>query len=316
MAVMTQTPIMDFCYKFDLKNRPLFVDYHLSANGYPYEHWNNLLMKEIDFRFKHKLNFVYSVEGSQGMGKSYFSLAVNKAIAKVYGVPFTVDEVVFEIEDLNEKLSKCGERETFLLDEQRQSNFGAMSQLIKKNLSDYEDELRLMQVNLGYCSPDARDHSHFFVFKVTGYITRDEKDLTGKPLFFDAMLYTKRFEDDEFVERGLLHLPMVEPEFADAYEQKKREHLKQLQERKYRLPKEIIKDADFIYEKYINRLIIPTKTSFKIASKDRIELIIFKEIGMGKYTNYAVKLLITALKEKLNEFIFSLESEEKESFLG
>lgn len=297
-----QSPIAQICMNFDVQHLDQFTDFYYGTaiNSRP-EFWNEMLLKEFEWRFKHKLNIVFSIEGEQGSGKSKIGLYLCCLISKIFQKDFSINNVCFTIEDLNEKISKSVEKETFLLDEQRITKVGIMSLMVQQNLIDYEEQLRISQNNLGYCSPELREHSHFFVFKTYPHIERDEE---GYPKFFTALFSTKRHYDNQLMPRGLMTFPMINKEFNEQYEKKKLEHINNLKNRHYTTFTSLEMDVNDITKKYGKTLIKFLATGKKIPiEKKSLMILIYKELGTGKYTVQGYEFLAELLKQKVREMI-------------
>lgn len=53
-------------------------------------------IKEVVGRLKSKRNFICVIHGPTGSGKSYLAMKIAETLSKVLGVPFTVDQILFD----------------------------------------------------------------------------------------------------------------------------------------------------------------------------------------------------------------------------
>jgi len=316
---MIDTPLQRYCYQMDInclnrrlkEGNPMYLDrdyyYSMAIQTQP-EHWNKLLLEEYKFRANNKMNVVFSAYGGQGSGKSLSMLENCSILGEVFNVPFTVDNVVFDVMDFNARIKERKARETYFLDEQNLGNIGIMSRSNLLFLADYEDQLRITQNNFGYASPELRDHSHFFIFETYG-IKRDSK---GVPDLFYSLLWTKRHIDQCFVPRGIVSFKSIiksNPEFYEQYQKKKMEHIEHLEKKDLSTLNEMDKDINEILEGHLKEIVWLSEKGFKVVNKGVLYKNVSQWIGTAGYSTKAFDILIANIIDKANKKIVLLNEE-------
>lgn len=288
------------------------------------QYMNRLLVEEFKYRMDMRLNIVASVEGSQGMGKSLSSIYMGLLLGKIFGKPFTVKNIAFYPEELDELIENSTGRETFLMDEQQTTNVGIMSHTMQRRLVDFEEQLRHNQINLLFASPSLRDHAHYFVFKaehpirLTNPICQKckkpdcenckmpEWKRSGYPKAFRLLLSTKRFVDGMLVPRGYLEIPMPNYDFVQLYDTVKNEHIENVKKKESKMWDNMQKLADVIFQKNKDKMLMQTKKGeYKPVSAKILETIVYSERGMRYFTKDGLALFITLLKQKSQEHILT-----------
>lgn len=281
----------------------------------------DLLIEDIKFRKAHGRNVVASIDGFQGTGKSLFMSSFAFIISKIFGVPFSENFVFYSPMDLDFALEKASPCETYLRDEHRNSSHGEMSNLINENLADYEEQLRIDQINLLFAGVKLRSHAHFFVFEAK----RTNFDLSGKPVSTTAVLKTPLYTEKEmFVWRGEITLPIPSTEYLDAYDKRKREYTqKQLKEKGENVYAQLKPYADKVIATREDDLIKKTREGFISPQKEEIiKLVIGEVIGSGKFTISAYRSIIAYIQDTLKkkyfqyneDLIVELEKKKQELF--
>jgi len=295
---LTKSPMAKYISLFDLKNINLgYNEYWIKALQSGYQFWNQLIKEEINYRESHFRNLVFSIEGSQGDGKTAGLLSLGGTISKAYDTKLSLDHIHFFHETLREDLAHFKERTFYAQDEQTRI-FGVMSSFLQAELSNYEDIYRKPQVNIGYASPSLRYHEHFFIFEALDQIYLDPK--TGKPCAVELMLKTKRRSDGLIMPRGNVRLSWPEWAFWEKYNKKKDQFIKdQGGEKGDRL--KILEDyADKAIKKYRDNMLTTTKDGeLKIKDKTALSYYLNKVAGMGNLTGGGLELAQTIIREKL-----------------
>jgi len=297
---------------------------------------NQLLMIDFKYRADSKMNAICSCHGLQGSGKSLSMIYLGLLLGKIFSRPFSVKNIVFDPEELDSKLEKSGYRETYLLDEQRQTNVGLMSRTTQLRIADYDDQLRFSQNNLLYASPELRDHSHFFIFKTYKIVRHKNpkcvacvkfkaydpklgqrnpcdncvvlpETRTGYPKAFLLMLYTNNTLQGSFnrlVPRGIVSFPMPNQNIVDEYDKVKGRHIKMLKAKETSAFNRLKELGDKIFERHKDGLVITTKRgALKPASRNMIKLKIYDTVGLRYLTNDGTELLVDIILEKIREHI-------------
>lgn len=288
-----------------------------------------LLIEDIKYRKEHGLNVVASCDGWQGKGKSLFQSSFAMIVGKIYGKPFTAQNVFYSPVDLDFWLeSQDIEGQTFLRDEHRYSNHGEGSRLVNENLSDYEEQLRITQTNLLFASVKAQDHAHFFWFeaKQTNFDPVNKTpEGKPKPVSVTAVLKTPLYtERDCFVWRGLITLPAPPLDYLQAYDLRKREYTqKDLREKADNALAQIKPYALKVIKLKEDDLIKRTRDGFVNPQKEElINLVITETIGSRKFTVHGYKSMIAFIQDELKKkylahnekVIEELERKKKEQF--
>lgn len=298
-----QSPVFKAFYEFDVAHIAWGNnDYILNAINQaetPIAKITRLWNSEIHWRYGHKQNIVASHEGAQGSGKSMPQAYNCLLIGSVFGVPFNVDNVCFTPEDLKQRLQNSKSKETFLRDEHLFTRAGIMSNFNESNLSDYEEQLRISQNNLIFCSVELQNHAHFFQFE-SGWTNFNEE---GYPVSFISVLKTPRFTNrKEFVWRGYIEFPMPNKDFVEAYLKKKHEHIENLKKMYGNTLDPIPFYANKIFNEKESSLIQRTKEGFiKPIKAELMQLIMSDVIGTRMFTLKGQEILLAKLKQLIQE---------------
>jgi len=276
-----------------------------------------------------------SISGAQGSGKSLSGLYLLLLLAKIFQKPIDINNVLFDPEELDKKLETSKNRESFMMDEQRVTNVGMMSKTIQDRLIDFEEQLRKSQTNLIYCAPSLRTHEHYFVLETYKIIRIQnpkctqckekkckscdipETERSGYPKYFLVMLKTKREPDHTLVCRGLLKIPMPNPNIVKEYDEIKDEHISRLKKKDSNMWEQMKKLRDTIWAQKKEELITQLKSGvWKENTKKQIQICIYDVKGQRHLTNEAVDLMITMLQGKAKEFITKNGLDDEEDLYG
>lgn len=285
-----------------------------------------LFVNDLQFRADHQKNFVGSLEGAQGVGKSLFANALAFILGNIFGYPFVIERDIFiDPSELDSALRVDADRRTYLYDEQKDFNTGVGSSTTNLKLKEYEEKCRYTQKNLIYVSPTVLDHAHYFVFKqfqhdperienktcavcykkqdclLNKYSTLCEIPFNmreGYPICFKFMLLTKRLSDGKFMPRGVVSLPIIKPEYALRYNNVKAKNIKKFEQYQSDGFKNILKEvAEFVKSEQNNLL-------FKVTSKT----------GITKYKIENIKVVETYFLQYFDKSRFSMK--EVENLIG
>jgi len=294
---LSKSPLMQYIDAYDLKNIDMgYNEYWVAADRQDCSVLNQMLANELEYRQGHFRNIVFSVEGTQGDGKSAGMLSLGASISQFFNTKFSVDHIHFYHEDLMKDLKNFKKRTFYCQDEQPRA-YGLMSSFIQDELANYEDTYRKPQVNIGYASPSLRTHEHFFIFEALDRIFLNEKgDLSAVEL----MLKTKRRSDGMVLARGKIHLKWPKKSFWDAYNKKKDKFILKMGGKKGDRLKILEDYADKVLKKHKNDLYSHTlQGNIKLKSKDIINLYINKVVGMGNLTGGGLDQTRAFITEKL-----------------
>lgn len=298
---LSKSPMKKFLTDFD--NAHLhwtYNEYWRYAMAQDFRVWNALLVKEITFRKDKGLNFIWSIEGEQGDGKSMGLTRIKQIIDEHNEVKFKLKSFLSKLhffhEDLEESLSTPGRRTCDVLDEQTKMH-GLMVRFIEDQLANFEDIYRKPQRSIGYASPSLRRHEHFFIFEALGDIYVNKE---GEPSAVALLLKTKRKSDKMIMPRGIIKLKTPEPELWEAYNKKKDKFIEKMQSKQGGVMARIEKDADKVIKKAGDSLYRYLKDGTKLpAAKKTIDLYMYKILGMRSYTVAGYELVREEIKRKL-----------------
>lgn len=307
MSLADQSPISTTCLGFDAEHinetKEDYWIYALQSWKENPNRWNELWLKELEFRKKYGLNVILSIHGDQGTGKSSIIIAIYKQISKVFGTDFNLTrDLFYDVSSLNRSLSQAKMWETRLLDEQKVKSTGIMSSMQMGDLADYENQLRRNRNNLLYASPEERRHTHFFVFQTYPFIKRNSQ---GYPEFFSAVLFTKRYFDKIEMPRGVLTFKMMSEKEFEEYDAFHVDHIKRLKDKSYSTLVGLKEDAERVIKENKGKLVeTDAKGNLRVVSKPALYLKIYETLGTEKYTKEGYELLAEKVKELLRGAVF------------
>jgi hypothetical protein len=295
------SPFEEVFKAFDEEEEHLRWDAVAYHNHAKHMELNKLLKEELYWRKDHNINVVSSIIGQQGSGKSLSFISFALFISEVYGIPFTIDNICFRFSELDQLLNKATERQTFLRDETEHQRVGLNSEIIRQGIRDYEDILRIKQINLLTCSIDLQGRSHNFYFKTHRAIYPPNSD---KATNFITILKTPRDNGSnftEFVSRGLVSFkPSTDSKFLEEYEKKKLENISNFQA-KYG------NNASFIDEDVVSFLAENEKEFITTTKEGLIEPVSkmamlnnFRNKGTVKYSLYVAEMVCEQMKKLIN----------------
>lgn len=111
---------------------------------------------------KGRLNWIISVYGKTGSGKSIAMWYLCDLNAKAYETEFTAEHVHFDLFNFQQSLEKSGPGDMLVLDEQVEV-FGEGSIQMQRAINNIEMTVREGEVSMGYVGPDLRLHSHHYI---------------------------------------------------------------------------------------------------------------------------------------------------------
>lgn len=340
---MDRSPLELYCESVDAKYPDAtYMQLHYNvALKVDRTYFTQLFIKDLIFRANHQRNFIGSVEGLQGCGKSLFSIALALILGTLFGFPFKVDRDIFaNPQELDFQLRDGkNRRRTFLYDEQPARNVGIGSASTQLSLKDYEEICRYTQNNLIYASPEVLDHAHYFIFKQIDFDPPRIKNKTckkcpkyneclknfystlceipfnkrdGYPKEFNFMLLTRRLSDKLFVPRGVVTLPMVSREVALQYDKIKDKNIHKFEKFESESWKRMLKSIDDFTSKYQDKLIrkIENKSGIKHKpeSKEVIEGWFYDFFSTGKHTKGEVDIFVSLILQKLRHLCETLNN--------
>jgi hypothetical protein len=247
-----ESPLETYFRELDLLYRnSTDMDYFDRAMQEDPIYMNKLFITDLKFRNDAKLNFVMSVSDvitRTGSGKSSAAIRSGLVGANIFGTTFDMSHIVWTPEELDKRIERAENKTVWLLDEQRQTNIGLMSQTTQLRLSDYEDQIRQAQVNIIYCAPQLREHNHLYCFE-THKLTRIRNQIcdqcqttdlckqcdkvpfwerSGYPQHIFLMLRTKRITTGMQVPRGMIKVTMPPHEIMEQYWKVKDENVQKM----------------------------------------------------------------------------------------
>jgi len=314
------------------------LDFQLAGMTYD-EYWKyaqqqdpkkltSLLIESWKWRADTRMNCVGSIEGQQGAGKSLTGIYFSLILGKIFDRPFSLKDIAFYPEEMEEKIEQSENRQTILCDEQQVSSVGIMSSTIRSRLVDLEEQLRFSMTNIWYVAPSLRQHQHYYVFKTWKPIRIknrkcnlcrkpnclgceiEEEKRSGYPAFFISMLFTHRAQDNMLVPRGYVIAKMPPNKIVKEYEEIKAEHMRQIkakESRRWDILKNLVQEV-FSQGMERNILIRQTKTGkYTVAPQKIIKMLFYEMKGMNYVTNDCEELLLTMVSEKAKEHIIQEE---------
>jgi hypothetical protein len=320
-------PLQEYCFE---------QDYQLSETSATYdEYWRlaqqqnpkkltSLLFESWKWKADSRNNVVMSTEGTQGSGKSLSNIEFCRILGKIFDRPFSLQDIAFYPEEMENLISNSQNRQTMMCDEQQQTNVGLMSNTIRNRLVDYEEELRWSQTNLCYVAPSLHQHQHYYVLesfkpvrlrnKVCNVCRKpnclnceiQEEKRSGYPAYFVLMLKTHRANDGMLVPRGYVLAKMPPLKIAKEYELIKQEHIRRLKAKESMRWDFLKKLAEEIWQGGQNRILQQTKSGkYVVASQKIIKIVFYGFKGMNYLPTMTEELLLTMIAEKAREYIIT-----------
>jgi len=309
-------------------------DYQLAETSSTYdEYWRlaqqqnpkqltSLLFESWKWRADTRNNCVMSCEGIQGSGKSLGNIEFARILGKIFDRPFSLQDIAFYPEEMENLISNSQNRQTMMCDEQQITTVGIMSNTIKNRLVDFEEQLRFSQSNLLYIAPSLHQHQHYYVLesfkpvrlrnKICNVCRKPncldceipEEKRSGYPAYFVFMLKTHRANDGMLVPRGYVLAKMPPLKIVKEYELIKQEHIRRLKA-KESLRWDLLKRlAEEVWQRGKDKIIRQTKTGKYVIAPQKVMQMLFYEMkGMGALTKDGEELLLTIVAEKAREYI-------------
>jgi len=350
----------DFCREMDKKitnSGMLFDEAYDYASSQDPNYITHLFLDDFVWRSENRRNILFEAYGGQGVGKSLFTLDLILRICKIYGRPFDWDNLLVSLDELEQKIKNAPFKTTYFVDEQPKAIKGYGSYMISKEISDFEEMGRFTMKNIGFCSPTERQHASYYYLKegeedsIESVINEDciqcknhvdcmrEKDHKfqticgipfwdrhGYPKSFQFMLYKKRKRDDEFIPRGYVKVPMVQPKTFIQYDKVKERNVLKWEKKEDKLWHGQLHELNDFIKEFRTKLIqlkgrkgvkvmklkgqvrnIPyDDTYFSVASVEAIESCLLKRFGKRRYTIKETKMLANMVKLDLQREVNKL----------
>jgi len=119
---------------------------------------------DIKFRIDRGLNFIISILGSTGSGKSTIGRYLYKIATERIGSQLTVNDIVFEQTELLEQLKTVEQGHTYIIDENFTVRTGVGSFREQEILNWIQQIVRAYQVNFIFCAPlEVNRLSHYLM---------------------------------------------------------------------------------------------------------------------------------------------------------
>lgn len=269
---------------------------HNAIYGMDVDFNKTLLMDEAHWRKKHGRNFVSSISGVQGSGKSTWLMAFGINLGTIYGKPFLPTDIYFAHElFMSEGMDHAVPSQTLMKDEHQNTTAGMMSKIINSNIEDAEQQTRKLQINLLFASVNEENHAHFFTFEAKHTFF----DSTGYPIRTRAVLKSPHYMNNRrFVWRGFIDFKVPPKDFMLAYDVRKNEHLALLQRKYGNTLNPIPKVAQEILEKRETELVKETREGYiRPLKAELMQLILGEEIGTRRFPMSVNAILIAKIRE-------------------
>jgi hypothetical protein len=299
-----ESPMKQTYDNFDIENIGMTPEqYKIVAMRTPINITTSLLFQDWERRC-YAQNVIGSAIGQSGSGKSSFLSAcalklsrISRQVGKYAYDPFTIENVYYEPEEMQQRIPNLRMGEILLRDEHLHGQAGMMSDLTSSVLSDAEQQLRKNRNSFFFASIEEQDHAHFFVFEMK-HIVPDEN---GYPRFTIGMLKTPLYTDPSvFVWRGLVAMPFPKQDYWVKYEKRKEEHITKLKNQYGNTLTPVEIDAIKIYKKRHDDLLTKTREGITKPIKDEsMDWVVTEEIGTRKYTNKGYSLLKDKIKTQI-----------------
>lgn len=262
-------------------------------------------------------------------GKSLFTCDLALRTGLIFDYPFNFERDIFTNPFMLEKELRFDNtpRRTYLYDEQPQRRVGIGSISTQISLRDYEDFGRYSQKNIYYCSPEIREHNHYFVFRQVDYdISRIENEICqkcvkysechkqfyktlcdipfnerdGYPKSFSFLLETKRLSDKMYMPRGIVTLPMLSPKSAESYNRVKKRNLENFSKFQSNYMRDITNELNDFIKKYHDVLIkVNKKGEFVPLSIKQTQFYFYEHFSTERFTNDQVDMFLPIIKDKV-----------------
>jgi hypothetical protein len=261
---------------------------------------------------------------SQGSGKSLSNIEFGRILGKIFDRPFSLQDIAFYPEEMEDLISHSQNRQTMMCDEQQITSVGLMSNTIRNRLVDFEEQLRFSMCNLLYIAPSLHQHQHYYTlesFKPVRFKNKvcnvckklnclnceiSEEKRSGYPAYFVLMLKTHRANDGMLVPRGYVLAKMPPLKIVREYELIKQEHIRRLKAKESMRWDFLKKLAEEIWQRGQNEILRQTKSGkYIIAPQKVIKMIFYSAKGMNYLPLQTEELLLTMIAEKAREHIIT-----------
>lgn len=262
-------------------------------------HTSQLLLMDWQWQADHMSFITASISGLQRSGKSRSFIYFGLMLGKIFGVPFTANDIYWNPFELMSGIERSVPRSTKLRDEDSRQKAGMMSGYVEDAISTYQDQLGKKQNNLLFAAVRKSAGSDLYRFMTT---TIDWNE-NGVPKAFNVVLLTPHYDDPElFVWRGYLKVPNPNPEILEAYEKRKDEYLNNLKSRKG----DYLADIDEMVEKVIasreNDLIKRNAQGLMLPVNNKLAFNAARSIiGTFRWTNQGTDIFVQRLKQVVGQ---------------
>jgi len=120
--------------------------------------------QDIRFRINHHLNFIISIIGATGSGKSTIGQHLYEVACSASKLPITVDDIIFEQTELLERLKEVYSGHTFVIDEYFTVRTGVGAYREQEIMNWIQQIVRAYQLNFIFCCPlEINKLSHYLL---------------------------------------------------------------------------------------------------------------------------------------------------------
>jgi ABC-type oligopeptide transport system ATPase subunit len=203
---------------------------------------SSIVMDDVTFRIQRNLNFIISIIGATGSGKSTVGQHIYSHACDVSGDKLTVDDIIFEQTELLERLKNVYTGHTFIIDEHFTLRTGTGSFREEQMIQWLQQIIRAFQINFIFCCPLEVNNLSHYILKTMDI---DYEHRTNR-----SVVHTIDLEPGGFIRItpiGYLVSPFIE---IKGYKEKKMEFIQtrlqqkgtQLQEKHHAIADQIIKN--------------------------------------------------------------------------
>jgi hypothetical protein len=311
----TLSPLEEHFRNFDLGKANWSEDEYsnYATTKVPPSFLKNALKEDFKQRYKEKNNVVIYVFGNQGSGKSIMSQIIGDELADAGYNNLNLKDITYFDAQFCNNLKETEHKDTLIHDEADEKNYGALSLYYAGEIQDAMFRNRATQQNYIFCSPHEGERGQF----ITIDVKNTRKDINGKPVQIEALLYTSWYYDSTIrVCRGIL-LVDVEQKHLDFYNKYDKYKMDSLDKIKNDLGGtfEIVNIvANKKYLELKDKLIIKPKDAkdeYKIVKGAYFGDIIEIDGDIGKYTKDLRMKIIRAIKVKAINEVNKLNESDK-----
>jgi ABC-type dipeptide/oligopeptide/nickel transport system ATPase component len=123
-----------------------------------------VVSQDIEFRIAHQLNFILSIIGATGSGKSTIGQWLYSIACQASGQKPNVDDIIFEQTELLERLKSVYTGHTFVIDEHFTVRTGVGAYREQEIMNWIQQIVRAYQLNFIFCCPlEVNKLSHYLL---------------------------------------------------------------------------------------------------------------------------------------------------------